>query len=324
MNSNDLDSSEKIEQSPATFVIPFYGDQERSLEYLDKTIGGVFAQEDPNWQIVLVDDASSKPSVQNYLRNLTQQSPKITVLWQKTNRGQGICRNRAIEWAWQRGSSIILFNDADDISSPQRLKVVRETFLQYPNVDLIYSSFIVIDENDRPIPRSQIAEDILEIIDANTTDPVEGQNAWIKIGTVTGFSCLPSSTALRTSIAYRCPFPDERVSEDSYVWMLIAAQCNEFKYLDCIPSLYRIPSDKKTSTHRERIGPTFYREKARVDTNGFFQAIAIALERKTITPGQVDGLKAQFFRRVAETLQKEHELELAQIYMQRAASFEAK
>jgi hypothetical protein len=199
-----------------------------------------------------------------------------------------------------------------------RLKVVRETFLAFPTVDVVYSNFSVIDKFGCTVPDDEITADILEIIEANDTNPVEGYNAWIKIGTVTGFTCLPSSTAVRTSIAYTCPSPDERISEDSYLWMHIAAEGNEFKYIKSIPSLYRISADKKNSTSRVKAGRKFYREKARVDTNGFLNAINISLRKKAISPDEVDGLKAKFFRRLAETLVKVKEPELAEKYLKEA------
>lgn len=325
MSSSILNSAESIAKQPATFVIPFYGDQERAAQYLGATIDSIFAQVDENWQLVIVDDASPKKSDQEYLQQLVERSSKITVLRQEVNRGQGICRNVGIEWAWKRNSPIILFNDADDISSPERLKVSRQTLLDFPTVDVVYSNFKIIDEFGKLVPDEEIAADILEIIEANDINPVEGYNAWIQIGTVTGFACLPSSTAVRTSIAYECPSPDERVSEDSYLWFYIAAKGNEFKYVKSIPSLYRIPTDKRDSTHRVRIGNrTFYREKARVDTNGFLKAIDIALEKKAISPDDVDDLKSKFYRRLAETLMKEKELEIAEQLLQKAALCEAK
>jgi glycosyltransferase involved in cell wall biosynthesis len=323
MYTHDINSAENITKSPATFVIPFYGDQERATKYLGETIESILAQSDQNFQIVIVDDASPKQADQEYLRNLEKTSPKITVLRQKVNRGQGICRNVAIEWAWKRHSPIILFNDADDISSRERLKVVRETFLEFPTVDVVYSNFKIIDEFGNLVPDNEIGPSILEIIEANDTNPVEGYNAWIKIGTVTGFACLPSSTAVRTSIAYACPSPEERVSEDSYLWLHIAAEGGELKYVKSIPSLYRIPTDKRDSTHRVRIGKTFYREKARVDTNGFLKAIDVALKKNTISPDEVNGLKAKFFRRLAETLEKEKELDLVEKYLKEAELCEA-
>lgn len=312
--ASGLNAKDKIAHSPATFVIPFYGDQVESARYLAETLESIYAQTDQNWHVVIIDDVSPQLSSQQYLQKLEGSSPRITVIRQSENRGQGACRNLGVELAFKKESPIILFNDADDLSAPNRLQVVREIFLEEPEVDLVYSSFRIIDEHGQLVPRERTGPSILEIIDAIETDPVEGYDAWIKIGTVTGFVCATSSTAVRTAIAYECPSPCERISEDSYLWMSIAAKGNAFKFMPLIPSLYRIPTDKEGSTHRTRIGRKtfYYAEKARVDTEGFLNAINIALARQTITAGDVDGLKARFFRRLADTLIKEDESELAE------------
>jgi glycosyltransferase involved in cell wall biosynthesis len=314
---SSTDTRKEVASRPGTFVIPFYADQSRSVEYLKETLDSLFAQTDQNWNAVIIDDASPGDSHKAFLKEIETQHPnKIKVLWQKVNQGQGTCRNLAIRWAFEQGSPFILFNDADDISHPDRLQVTREIFLEHPTVDLVYSSFLVIDENSQLVPRDRITPSVVEIIEANETHPVEGYNAWIEIGTVTGFACLPSSTAVRTAIAFRCPFPHERVSEDSYAWMLIAACGNEFRFTPQIPTLYRIPHDKAGSTHRTRVGrKKFYEEKARVDTNAFLDALQIALDRGTVPLDQAEDLKLKFFNRLATSLIKEDEAELAEYYM---------
>lgn len=309
---------ERIATSPAAFVMPFYADQECSERYLGEAIEGLFAQTDQNWKAIIVDDASPNYSAKEYLQTLEEKySQHVTVLRRKNNGGPGQCRNIAIQWACEKNYPIILFNDSDDISHPDRLKVVREIFYAYPTVDLAYSTFEVIDEHSQLVPTERLSPSIAEIIQSLEAEPVEGYNAWIKIGTVIGFACLPSSTAVRSTIARKCPFPEERVSEDSYAWMHIAAEGNEFKFTPLVPSLYRIPSDKAGSTQRSRIGKKkFYQEKARVDRDGFFNALKIALEKGTISHEQANDLRANFFRRLIETLTKEKEAELVQIILE--------
>lgn len=313
MTTKDIDSTENIVNSPATFVIPFYGDQEKSLQYLEEAIDSLLAQTDSNWNAVIVDDATPGDAHKEYLKNLESRYPqKIKVLWQKVNQGQGFSRNVAVRWAFEKGYPIILFQDDDDISHPDRLKVVREIFLEQPEVGLVYSGFKVVDENGQPVPYHQIAPSVADIIQACESSPVEGYEAWIKIGTVTGFACLPSSTAVRTSVAYKCPFPRAEVSEDSYTWMHISALGYAFKFAPTIPSFYRIPSGKESS-HRSRIGKNkFYEEKAKTDIDGFFNAINVSLSRGAIKQEQVDEIKIKFFKRLSETLMEEGEAALAE------------
>lgn len=308
-----------VARNPGVFVIPFYGDQTRSPDYLNECIEALFEQTDPNWQAVIVDDASPGEANRRCLQNLEHEYPtKITVIHQTHNIGQGRCRNIAIQWAQARGYPIALYNDADDLSHPERLSVVRELFLTNPSVDLVYSDFQVIDENGEPIPRDQLVPGVSEIIDAIHTHKVEGYNAWITIGTVTGFVCLPSATSVRTCVAHACPFPDKRVSEDSYTWMNISAHGSAFKFTPLIPSRYRIPSYTNGSSYRARIGKkAFYEEKTKVDIEGFMNAIRVSLEKGLLSPQQVEPLKMQFLEKLAETLRNDCEFTLAESLLAR-------
>ena len=303
---------------PATFVIPFYGDQERSVNYLCQAIESLFAQTDQNWVAVVVDDGSPDGPSKEYLLSLEKNTQKIKILWQRVNRGPGLCRNIAIHWAFERQSPIVLFQDSDDISHPDRLKVTREIFAEYPTVDLVYSGFRAIDENNHFVPPECITPSILEILEAIAKNPPEGYNAWIKIGTEAGFVCLPSATAVRTSIAHQCPFPDVRASGDSYTWMSIAASGNEFKFTPLVPSFYRVRTHEAGASQRARLGrKNYYQEKARVDTDGFLHAMTIALTRGTLSPEHTQELKTKFFQRLAKTLIREEEFELAEQILQK-------
>ena len=108
----------------------------------------------------------------------------------------------------ERNHSIILFNDSDDISHPKRLEAVKKIFLENPQVDVVYSTFEVIDENNRLTPIEKISSPILEILESHMQNPIEGNDIWIKMGTETGITNITSSTAVRMKFAYQCPFPD--------------------------------------------------------------------------------------------------------------------
>jgi hypothetical protein len=87
--------------------------------------------------------------------------------------GPGVARNLAVMRAIEQGSSIVLFNDGDDISHPQRLEVVKSIFSENPEVDVISSTFEVIDENNRQTSRNRISSPILEILESHEGNPIE-------------------------------------------------------------------------------------------------------------------------------------------------------
>lgn len=313
-------------KAQGAFIIPHYED-----EYSDKTekhiiadtIEGLFAQTDPNWKAIIIDDCSPTKNSRSYLRSIKNKYPeKIEVIFLDKNTGPGICRNIGVLWALKQQCSITIFNDSDDISHPLRLEVVKDTFLSDPKVGLVYSTFIVIDENNQPTPIENISPPILEILEAHKCAPLEGEDAWIRMGTDTGYTNKTSSTAVRTNIAYHCPFPNERASEDYHTWMRMSAYGAYYRYTPLIPTKYRIPSFMKYQLSRTRLGPSnFNKIKSTVDSDGFSKAIEIALFKGNIQPQDVPNLKSKFYRRLAASMQKDKEIDLAKELLMMADSF---
>jgi glycosyltransferase involved in cell wall biosynthesis len=83
---------------------------------LPRAIGSVLAQEDVDFELIVVDD-SSTDDTQSYLATLTD--PRIKVLAMDRNVGPSAARNRGIETA---RADIVAFLDSDDVYRPRRLK----------------------------------------------------------------------------------------------------------------------------------------------------------------------------------------------------------
>ncbi len=295
----------------ATFVMAHWRqDNDASRIHLEEAIDGICRQTDDNWQLVIIDDKSPCQEAIEYLKIISEKNPeKIKVIFKETNDGPGICRNIGIEWAYKHNSHIILFNDADDISDPKRLETVRRIFCENPEANVVYSTFSVIDENSNPVNESKLTPSILEILEGHKNNPIQGKNAWILIGTELGYTNLTSSPSVKTAVAYKYPFPSERVSEDQHAWLRYSAGGGCFIYSGDIPSLYRIPQGTPTVS-RSRINE-YYVQKAEVDTKGFLEAIRIAEENGSIPLNERDDLLISFYVKLAETLGREQEYELA-------------
>lgn len=308
-----------VKESDFIFVIPYWSeDAEVSNAILKETIQGIFTQTDERWRIVIIDNASVDKGVKKYLDTLLRRYPnKIHVIHKDRNEGPGMARNLGIKWAYDNGYPVILFNDADDISDRRRVELVRESYLRDENVSVVYSKFEVIDDNSRPVPKSNLTSSILEILEALENDPPQGDDAWIEIGTRTGYVNLTSATAVKTLVAYRNPFPGYLVSEDQHTWLRYSAYGGKFVYRSEIPSLYRIPANSGSST-RKRI-ENYYEIKAKVDTEGFYAAINLALLNGRCDSYDVNVLLHKFFLKLAHTLYKEHEKNLARNQIIRAS-----
>lgn len=304
-----------LTEEAATFVIPHWTPRfDRSRRQLDAALSSIFQQTDRNWRIVLVDDASPDPAARAYLAAIAGQHPgRVHAIFRDANEGAGVCRNVGVQWAQAQRSPIVLFNDADDLSDPHRLERVRGAFLERPAAGVVYSTFHVIDQDGRHVPLDEMTASVAEVLEEHRRGPPQGADAWIAIGTETGYVNHTSSTAVVTELAARFPFPAERVSEDAHTWLRYSAGGGSFVYLDAPLSSYRTTRDVAGSTSRSREGGKrgFYAAKARVDAEGFQEAIRIALARGAILPEQRAELMARFYLRLGQTLAGEGEVELA-------------
>lgn len=286
----------------ASFVMPHWRkDNGLSKVHLEEAICSVELQTDSNWNIIIIDDCSTCHEAIDYLDILKERlKDKLIVIKTKKNLGSGIARNVGIEWAYQHNSPIILFLDADDISHPKRLEMVRKHFMINPKTNVVYSTFQVIDEYGKRVEDKDIALSIREIMEGHKVSVVQGENAWIKIATEKNYTNLTSATAVRTDLAYETPFPDVRVSEDAHTWLRYGAHKGEFIYEPSIPSLYRIPTSTESAS-RERL-ENFCARKIKVDTDGFMEAFNIALKNGNVKEEDRKELLVRFYIKLAESI----------------------
>jgi hypothetical protein len=317
------------ERETAMWVMPHWtNDFSRSRRHLEAAVGAVFDQTDSDWELVIVDDGTDDAAALAYLRALAKRCPKrVHVILEPSNRGAGAARNVGVRLAAARRSPFVVFLDADDLSRPGRLAAVRAAFADGSAPGVVYSTFDVVDPDGRPVPLPAMTGSVAEVIEAHRRGPPQGLDVWIAIGTDTGYVNHTSSTAVRTDIAHAHPFPDVRVSEDAHTWLRYSAAGAPFAYLDEPWSSYRTTTDEAGSSSRTREGGKagFYAAKARVDADGFRCAIELATARGAIAPAAVPELWVGFHLRLAATLVREgqHELACDQVRAARAVSVTA-
>lgn len=114
--------------------------------FIKQTIESVRAQTYENWELILVDDASTDTTV-SILKKYTTQDPRIKLHVLKTNSGAAIARNTAIEKA---SGSFIAFLDADDLWMPEKLSK-QVSFMQEKNIQVCFSSYELMDESGKSL-----------------------------------------------------------------------------------------------------------------------------------------------------------------------------
>jgi len=293
--------------------MPHYADRPRSVEWLDEAVGGLVAQTEPDWMLVIVDDASPDARARNRLLALRREhAGRVFVVFEERNRGAGACRNTGVLWAKKRGSPLVLFNDADDISHPRRLEVVKLMMSLRSAVDFIYSPIVVIDQCGTDLPRHRLVPALQEILEAHECAPLEGPNAWIRMGTELGYTCVTSTVAARTELASAHPFPTARFSEDQHTWLRMSAGGTGVAFAERVPTRYRVPQDVQGQSSRHRIGKGCDAIKASVDAAGFGAAMALAIRRGQLGSEHGPLLWEQFFLRLAQTMRRAGRDDLAE------------
>jgi glycosyltransferase involved in cell wall biosynthesis len=304
--------------SPIAFIMPHRRfDNTLSKTHLDEAVKSIGEQTDKNWFLIIIDDCSPNLQAREYLQKVKTMYPqKIHLLFNEGHLGAGASRNRGIKYAASLGASAVIFNDTDDISNPNRLEVIRENFSTDPEANVVYSTFVVINEKGVYVDERNIALTIKEILNGHKSNVVNGYNSWIPIATEKNYTNLTSSTAAKIELACQEPFYSSRVSEDAHTWLRYGACDGKFVYNATIPSLYRIWENTESSS-RER-NPNFYDIKAETDTHGFFSAMAIAEDRNKLHLITKKVITIKFYIKLAESLLYGRQVSLAEKILRKA------
>ena len=288
-----------MDKHTAAFIMPVkLSGNEQELRHFRESVASIENQTYDNWILIMVDDYSHDNDVYDAIDSIKERlKSKVHVIYSHQNYGAGTSRNRGIRYANEIGAPFILFNDSDDLSDPNRLRLVREVFEQDDTVNVVYTSFDVIDENGNITPLEQVNPTVREIIEGHQSDIVEGEYAWIGIATKKKYTNLTSCTAVRTSLAVQEPFPNVSVSEDCHTWLRYAAHPGKFVFLRDIKGGYRICSG--VASRSRSANDDFYGKMFEMDASGFEEALKLAQKYDTMGGLDENDLRAAFFVRLA-------------------------
>ncbi|MCL6461546.1 MAG: glycosyltransferase family 2 protein [Flavobacterium micromati] len=130
-------------QNPLVSIItPCYN----SEKFIQETIQSVQNQTYQNWEMIIVDDASTDNTVA-IIDKIASIDYRIKVNKLNKNSGTGIARNKALDFA---NGKYIAFLDADDLWKPEKLKT-QVNFLQSNNIPFTFSYYECINEEGKPL-----------------------------------------------------------------------------------------------------------------------------------------------------------------------------
>jgi O-antigen biosynthesis protein len=105
-------------------------------QWLEEAVASVLAQAYENWELLLIDDASTDANTLAALTSLATRDPRIRVLRSAQNGGISAASNQGLAAA--RGEWIALL-DHDDLLEPDALYRTVELLQDNASVDLVYS-----------------------------------------------------------------------------------------------------------------------------------------------------------------------------------------
>lgn len=127
-----------------SIIIPTYNTE----KFIGLTIQSVQNQTYQNWEMILVDDASTDQTVK-IINDFAEKDNRIKLYKLEKNSGNGIARNLALEKATGK---YIAYLDADDLWFPMKLeKQIR--FLKDNNLPFTFSFYDCIDEEGNNLNR---------------------------------------------------------------------------------------------------------------------------------------------------------------------------
>lgn len=122
-------------------IIPTYN----CAQYISEAIDSVLQQTYQDFEILIIDDGSHDTTREIVKRYAAKHSNKIRYFFQE-NKGPAAARNKGLR---ESGANYIALLDADDLWLPNRLKEGVSILDQMPDVGLVHSATIRIDENGK-------------------------------------------------------------------------------------------------------------------------------------------------------------------------------
>jgi hypothetical protein len=300
---------------PAGFVVPFWTDgKPKRLRYLREALDSIAAQTDPNYLVFVVDDHSTAKADHLALAEWARVDARMRLVWAPDNRGPGRCRNLGVQEALRAGCPFVCFLDSDDRAHPRRVERVRGAFRDTTDVDVVYSTFSVIDEEGATVPRDRLINGLRIILRDLDTHPLEGRDIWITLACERDTLTIPTALNVRMSLAAAVPFPEQfRFHEDTHTWLRYSARGAMMKYDPEIPSQYRVPQMSQGSESRERAGgiEAFNRLRAQVILQGLREAVGMGEARGIIDKEGGMEVQVRYLLNVASMIRREGSMTVA-------------
>lgn len=194
-------------------------------KFVASSIRSVVNQTYTNWELIIVDDASTDKTV-DVVNEFKNNDPRIKLVIHDNHAGIAAARNLSIRLA---KGNYLAFLDADDIWKTDKLQK-QLMFMERNHLGFSYSSYDCIDEQGEKLGKT-----IRTAGDLNYVDYLHN--------TIIGCSTVLVNTDITGSISV----PDFRTSEDTATWLNILKNNHKAYAFDEILVSYRIRKKSASS-----------------------------------------------------------------------------
>jgi glycosyltransferase involved in cell wall biosynthesis len=113
------------------------------LHYTKEAVADILAQTFADWELIIADDGSTDGTREWLQQNCTD--PRIRLLFNEKNLGYVANKNNALQQA--KGTYLTQL-DNDDRSSPDRLQKMADVISKHPDIKLVTSGYLRIDNDN--------------------------------------------------------------------------------------------------------------------------------------------------------------------------------
>jgi glycosyltransferase involved in cell wall biosynthesis len=141
--------------------------------YLAKAVDSVFAQDSGDWRLSVVVERADVERFGELLA-AALADPRVALV---ANEGRGLAGalNTGMRRATTDFTAILL---ADDMWSPDAVRVLNERIALHPDVDFFHSARRIVDDDDRPLSSVHASRPAFTLEDFYWTSPVKHLLCW--------------------------------------------------------------------------------------------------------------------------------------------------
>jgi len=201
-----------------SIITPMYN----SEKFIDLTIQSVQSQTYQNWEMIIVDDASTDRSIE-IVKKIMSNEPRLQLKQLADNLGPAHTRNNGIKIA---KGQFLAFLDSDDLWHKDKLEK-QIKFMQKNEYAFTFTSYEKIDEKGNKIGN------IL---------PFKGQVTYHDLLKSNHIGCLTAMIDLKI-LGYKMYMPDIKKRQDQGLWLEILKEIDKAYCLYKVLGKYRIRKD---------------------------------------------------------------------------------